>query len=94
MLAPIVLEMNQAQDPGKISPMGDAPEVKKRYVQEPIESGPDASSNHSRAVYSVDLQCLDLATAFCKITIKDAKQTIPDKCTMCKFQHCKCPAFM
>ena len=85
--------MNQVRGPGTISCMGDEREARSPYEHVPIRSGQGTTSKQDKVIDSAHLECLDLATAFHKITIKDTKHKVQQKCKVCGFIQCKCPAF-
>ena len=77
------IAMNLAHAHGTINHMDAGQEAKKPCEHMPIKSGHSAISKTSKVTQSRHLQCLDLATAFCKITIKDTKKRdnkVPEKC--------------
>lgn len=85
--------MNQDQGPGTISRMGEERGARKCYEHELIKSGWSTTSRTGNFIESTHLQSLDLASAFHKITIKDAKHKVEQKCKHCGLVQCKCPAF-
>ena len=88
-----VLDMNQTHAHGIITHTDATWGVKKPYALKPTESGQSVISITDKLTDHTHLQSLDLAVAFHKITIKDTKQTVPQKCQHCTWNPCRCPAF-
>ena len=94
MVSQVITEINQALGPGVISSMEEEQGARKRSVPALIRNGQSVTNKAGNPLDSTYLQCLDVATAFRKITIKDIKYKAEQKCKHCRLIQYKCPVFM
>ena len=74
--------MTTASDHGRINPIDTAQGAKKHSGPEPLRSGNITTRYRTLIKDNIQIQSLDLATTFCKITITDKKTE--SKCVLCK----------